>query len=241
MVIVDLVSNILDFFLSPTPHSLSFSLSPLSRSISIPLLVSVALRSFSSISDPFLQSDILASQNDVTGATSFAYNAKKLRSSSRSLKNSQPLCRSNILYHRPHPLHRLPPWHWRNRRARHLHRRPHGLLHPWFPQLQTRCVLWWFWWFLGFWWFLFFVWSVDEGRVWWWCLVRVIFSTYWHILWQNSLYLGRSKLGLMYQEVCEIYFTSGIIKVLKIEPRNKWRKVNSVKLDTSSTLLSIET
>ena len=109
MVIVDLVSNILDFFLSPTPHSLSFSLSPLSRSISIPLLVSVALRSFSSISDPFLQSDILASQNDVTGATSFAYNAKKLRSSSRSLKNSQPLCRSNILYHRPHPLHRLPP------------------------------------------------------------------------------------------------------------------------------------
>ena len=39
-----------------------------SRSISVPLLVSVALRSFSSISDPFLQYDIPASQNDAAGA-----------------------------------------------------------------------------------------------------------------------------------------------------------------------------
>ena len=36
MVIVDLVSNILDFFLSPTPHSLSFSLSALSLVLSHP-------------------------------------------------------------------------------------------------------------------------------------------------------------------------------------------------------------
>ena len=72
MVTVDLVSNILDFFLSPSPHSLSFSLSPLSRSISVPLLVSVALKSFSSILDPFLQYDIPTSQNDAAEATSFA-------------------------------------------------------------------------------------------------------------------------------------------------------------------------
>ena len=36
----------------------------------------------------------------------------------------------------------------------------------------------------------------------------------------------------MYQEVREVYFTSGIIKVMKIDPRNKSRKVISVKLDT---------
>ena len=41
----------------------------------------------------------------------------------------------------------------------------------------------------------------------------------------------------MYQEVHEVYFTSGIIKVMKIESRNKWKKkkkkTDSVKLDTS--------
>ena len=37
----------------------------------------------------------------------------------------------------------------------------------------------------------------------------------------------------MYQHVCEVYFTSGIIKDMKIEPRNKWRKADSVKLNTS--------
>ena len=37
----------------------------------------------------------------------------------------------------------------------------------------------------------------------------------------------------MYQQVCEIYFTSGIIKDKKFDPRNKWRKVVSLKLDTS--------
>ena len=179
-VTVDLVSNILDFFLSPSPHSLSFSLSPLSRSISVPLLVSIALRSFSSILDPFLQSDILTSQNDATGATSFAYNAQKLKSSSRLLKKFQPLRRSNILHHCPHPLHRLPPRPRQNCRACHPNHQPHGLLHPRFPHLQTRRLLWWFWWFLGFWWFLFFVWSVGEGRVWWWCLmIWVLISGWW--------------------------------------------------------------
>ena len=29
----------------------------------------------------------------------------------------------------------------------------------------------------------------------------------------------------MYQKVCEVYFTSGIIKDMKIEPKNKWKKL----------------
>ena len=37
----------------------------------------------------------------------------------------------------------------------------------------------------------------------------------------------------MYQQACEAYFTSGIIKDIKIDPRNKWRKAVSLKLDTS--------
>ena len=45
----------------------------------------------------------------------------------------------------------------------------------------------------------------------------------------------------MYQKVCEVYFTSVIIKNMKIEPRNKWEKANLVKLDTILTLVSIET
>ena len=36
----------------------------------------------------------------------------------------------------------------------------------------------------------------------------------------------------MYQRVYEVYFTSGIIKDMKIDPRNKCRKVVSLKLDT---------
>ena len=41
-------------------------------------------------------------------------------------------------------------------------------------------------------------------------------------------------MGLMYQEVCCTNITSGIIKNMKIEPRNKWRKAETVNLDTSS-------
>ena len=33
--------------------------------------------------------------------------------------------------------------------------------------------------------------------------------------------MDRSKLGLMYQEVCYSNITSGIIKEMKIDPRNK--------------------
>ena len=65
--------------------------------------------------------------------------------------------------------------------------------------------------------------------------VKVIFYVYWLILWQNVLYfyLGRSKFGLMYQEVLCSATSSGIIKDMKIDPRNKWRKAGSLKLDTS--------
>ena len=37
----------------------------------------------------------------------------------------------------------------------------------------------------------------------------------------------------MYQEACKAYILSGIIKdmKMKIDPRNKWRKANSVILD----------
>ena len=62
----------------------------------------------------------------------------------------RPLRWSNILRHRPHPVRRLPPWPRQNCRAHHPNHRPHGLLHPRFPQLQTRRLLWWFWWFWGF-------------------------------------------------------------------------------------------
>nr|POE45652.1 hypothetical protein CFP56_05543 [Quercus suber]POE45654.1 hypothetical protein CFP56_05545 [Quercus suber] len=56
---------------------------------------------------------------------------------SKALRN----CRSNILRHRPHPLRRLPLRPRQNCRAHHPNRRPHGLLHPRFPQLQTRRLL----------------------------------------------------------------------------------------------------
>ena len=36
----------------------------------------------------------------------------------------------------------------------------------------------------------------------------------------------------MYQQICEVYFTSDIINDMKIDPRNKWTKVVSLKLDT---------
>ena len=54
-------------------------------------------------------------------------------------------------------------------------------------------------------------------------VLRVIFSIYWLILRQNAfyLYLDKSKLSLMYQQICEVYFTSDIIKDMKIDPRNK--------------------
>ena len=52
-------------------------------------------------------------------------------------------------------------------------------------------------------------------------------------------------MSLMYQEICCLDILSGIIKNMKIEPRNKWRKVDSMKigtsLDTSSLLVSIKT
>jgi len=41
--------------------------------------------------------------------------------------------------------------------------------------------------------------------------------------------LGRSKLGLMYQEVCYSSIWNGIIKDMKVDPRNKWRKIVSLK------------
>ena len=51
----------------------------------------------------------------------------------------------------------------------------------------------------------------------------------------------------MYSEYCEVCWeikTSDIIENMKIEPRNKWKKVEIVNLDTSldtsSTLASIE-
>ena len=58
---------------------------------------------------------------------------------------------------------------------------------------------------------------------------------YWFIFWQNALYLylGKSKLGLMYQQVCKVYFTNCVIKNMKIDPRNKWKKFISLNLDTS--------
>ena len=52
-------------------------------------------------------------------------------------------------------------------------------------------------------------------------------------------------MSLMYREICCLDIISGIIKDMKIEPRNKRRKVNSVKLgtslDTSPLLASIKT
>ena len=36
----------------------------------------------------------------------------------------------------------------------------------------------------------------------------------------------------MYQEVCKVYILRGIIKDMKIDSKNKWRKVDSVILDT---------
>ena len=57
----------------------------------------------------------------------------------------------------------------------------------------------------------------------------------WLIIWQNALYLylNRSKLGLMYQEICCSNISSGIIKGMKFDPRNKWRKIVTLKLNTS--------
>ena len=36
----------------------------------------------------------------------------------------------------------------------------------------------------------------------------------------------------MYQEVCKVYILRGIINDIKIDSKNKWRKVDSVILDT---------
>jgi len=52
-------------------------------------------------------------------------------------------------------------------------------------------------------------------------------------------------MSLMYQEVCCTNITSGIIKDINIERRNKWRKFETVNLDTildtSLTLAAIKT
>ena len=40
-------------------------------------------------------------------------------------------------------------------------------------------------------------------------------------------------MSLMYQEVCYTNITNGIIKGMKIELKNKWRKAETVNLDTS--------
>ena len=57
-----------------------------------------------------------------------------------------------------------------------------------------------------------------------------------HIL----LIIGRSKLGLMYQEVCCSCISSGFIKEMKDNLRNKWRKADSLSLDTSLLDAAIE-
>ena len=44
----------------------------------------------------------------------------------------------------------------------------------------------------------------------------------------------------MYQEVCYLNVSSDFIKDIKIDPRNKWRKVDSLGLDRSSTDNAIE-
>ena len=44
----------------------------------------------------------------------------------------------------------------------------------------------------------------------------------------------------MYQKVCCSNISSGFIKDMKIDSRNKWRKDVSLSLDTSSTDATIE-
>jgi len=44
----------------------------------------------------------------------------------------------------------------------------------------------------------------------------------------------------MYQEVYYSNISSDNIKDMKFDPRNKWRKVVSLKLNTSSTQAAIE-
>ena len=51
--------------------------------------------------------------------------------------------------------------------------------------------------------------------------------------------IGRSKLDLMYQVVCCSNISGGIIKDMKVDPRNKWEKV-VLNLDTSSIDAAIE-
>ena len=64
----------------------------------------------------------------------------------------------------------------------------------------------------------------------------------WLIFWQNALYLylGRSKLGLMYQEVYCANISSGVIKEMKADPRNKRRKAVSLSLNIISIDIAIE-
>ena len=64
----------------------------------------------------------------------------------------------------------------------------------------------------------------------------------WLILWQNALYMwfGRSKLGLMDQEICCSNISSGFIKDMKIDPRNEWRKVGSLSFNRSLTYNAIK-
>ena len=45
----------------------------------------------------------------------------------------------------------------------------------------------------------------------------------------------------MYQQVYVVYFRSGIIKDMKIDPRDKWRKVISLKLDTRGLVGGLST
>ena len=44
----------------------------------------------------------------------------------------------------------------------------------------------------------------------------------------------------MYQKVCCLNISSGFIKDMKIDSRNKWRKDVSLNLDTSSTDAAIK-
>ena len=57
-----------------------------------------------------------------------------------------------------------------------------------------------------------------------------------HIL----LIIDRSKLDLMYQEVCYSCISSGFIKEMKDNPRNNRKKTDSLSLDTSLLDVAIE-
>ena len=46
-------------------------------------------------------------------------------------------------------------------------------------------------------------------------------------------------MDLIYQEICCSNISNGIFEDMKIDPRNKWRKADSLSLDRSSTDIAI--